>query len=386
LMIPLNALMLWVLIEARARSADSRRIGWWAAGGALAGVACITKASVLPFFALFALLTVLERRGERAANRFRPAAAMAAGFLACFLPVAARNAVVGAPLTKITTRGPIEFINGNNPWHMGIGWFDGDDERVSRYAHDTLARSGGGLLPTVAAVVKGWSSNPTGLLRLQVVKTCWFFAPFEMPNNASYAYFRLNSGFLRHATLSFFWISPLAMLGLLESWSYRRRFAPLYLFLACGIVTTVVFYVIARFRAPFMPAILTFAALGGASLLAHARRLRAGRLALQLILVGAILALNSARTFPDEDLVRPQDYLISLQGYLSRGMKAQALTEAETGRRLFGALPEFHKAAARLYLEQGRKAEAQAAYRDVLARDPSDAEARRQVMLLTSSP
>ena len=108
--------------------------------------------------------------------------------------------------------------------------------------------------------------------------------------------------------------------------------------------------------------------------------------ALQLILVGAILALNSARTFPDEDLVRPQDYLISLQGYLSRGMKAQALTEAETGRRLFGALPEFHKAAARLYLEQGRKAEAQAAYRDVLARDPSDAEARRQVMLLTSSP
>ena len=385
LMIPLNAAMLWVLIEARARSADSKRVGWWLAGGALAGLTDHQGQRA----ALRGAAGDLARRssGPRAAGGpHETLAALVAGFVAVFLPVAARNLAVGAPLTRITTRGPIEFINGNNPWHIGIGWFDGDDERVSRYAHDTLARSGGDLLPTVVEVLKGWSGNPFGWLRLQTVKTGWFFAPFEMPNNASYSYFRLNNAFLRHATLSFFWISPLALAGVVASWSHRRQFAPLYLFLGCGILTTVIFYVIARFRAPFMPAILIFAALGGWSIIDNAKRWRAGKLALQLVLTGAVLALNLARSFPDEALVRPQDYLISIRGYLGRGMKQEALVEADKGRVLFPALPEFPSAAARLYLEQGRKAEALAAYRDALARDPSNAEARRQVLLLGSQP
>jgi len=387
-LIPLQAAMLWVVLEARARGgADGGR--WWLAGGLLMGLSFITKASVLPFALLLILGTLWEeRRGAAAAGGVsgRGSLAMTIGFLAVFFPVAARNLAVGAPVTKITTRGPIEFINGNNPWHIGIGWFDGDDQRVSRYAHDVLARSDGRLAPTVTAVVRNWSGRYTGLIGLQLTKLGYFFAPFEMPNNASYSYFRLNSALLRRATLSFFWISPLALLGLIESFRRPEPFAPVYLFIVCGVATTIAFYVIARFRAPFMPAILIFAGLGLWSLATSARRGAWGRIAASGALAVALFAVNTAKTFPDEDLVRPQDFLISIQGYLTRGMTPEALREAERGRDLFPALADFPRAAARIHLAQGRRAEALAAYRETLARDPSDEEARRQVQWLESPP
>ena len=387
-MIPLTACLIWLLCEARARAMRQSASAWWFAAGLVMGISYITKAGILPFFLCLILWMAVDqiRRSPKSARDFAPVLLMVIGFALAMAPLALRNLIVGAPLLKITTRGPIEFINGNNRWHRGIGWFDGADSRVSAYAAATLSRAGGRLAPTVAAVLADWKDDPAGWALLQARKTAYFFAPFEMPNNASYAWFRLNCPLLRWGVLSFFLISPLALAGLIESWRRWREFLVLYLFLATGVGLTITFYVIARFRAPFMPVMLIFAGLGLWSLADHMRRARWGRLALCLVIIAGTLAVNRISDYADRDLVRPQDYLIAIEGYRSRGETERALLEAEQGRRQFPAFPVFHREAALLYLSQGRKAEAAAAFAEALARDPSDTDARRELMELRPPP
>ncbi|HET6373060.1 MAG TPA: glycosyltransferase family 39 protein [Candidatus Polarisedimenticolia bacterium] len=384
-MMPMSALLIWLIVEAR-RSGGRAARAWWFSAGLVGGLLYATKASVLPFL-LLCMLWVLwcGRSGEIAGAR-KAAALMLAGCVLALTPVVARNIIVGAPPLLTTTRGPVEFINGNNPWHVGVGWFEGDAQSVTTYARGILTRSGGRLLPTMAAVLSDWSSRPGAFLWLQVRKMGYLLAPFEMPNNASYSYFRENSALLRRGLPWFHWISPLALLGLIVSWRRRRLFMPIYLFLAAGGAVTVAFYVIARFRAPFMPAVMMLAGLGLWSILRSARRRRWGRLARSVLLVVAGLSLNTAFGLTDDQLVRPQDYAIAIEGYKARGMMEQALEEADRGRRRFPAFAHFHKAAGFLALELGKRTEALEALEAALARDPSDDETRRAVSRLAETP
>jgi len=385
-LIPLHAAILWVVLEARSRGGGRRARVWWLWAGLLIGVSCVTKASILAFFVLLLLLVALEGRGRPARARLAPLLLLVAGFAAALSPVLVRNAMVGAPLLQLTTRGPIEFINGNNPWHPGTGWFDGDDQRVSTYAREILRRADGRLLPAAIEVLRGWSGDPAGFLRLQLYKAGYFLAPFEMPNNASYAYFRENSAQLRYAALSFFWISPLALAGLVASWDRRRLFAPIYLFLASGALVTVAFYVIARFRAPLMPPILILAGFGLWSFVDGARAGRTARAALLGALILAGLWVNLYTDYPDRALVRPQDYLIATEAYRSRGDEGAALAEVERARGLFPSIGLFHRMAGLLYLDAGRRPEAREALLRALELNPGDDEARRALASIPAGP
>ncbi|MGH9869476.1 MAG: glycosyltransferase family 39 protein [Candidatus Polarisedimenticolia bacterium] len=380
LMIPLHAFMLWAIVEARARRGGRRAAVWWGVAGALLGVSFVTKASILPFVVVAAALAVADgRRQPGSGPRAAAVAALMAGFVALLIPPMARNAVVGAPLLQLTTRGPIEFINGNNPWHPGIGWFDGDDARVSAYARQTLAQAEGRLGPTIARVLGDWKGRPLDLAGLQLRKLGYFFAPFEMPNNASYGWFRLNSAVLRYATLSFLWLSPLAALGLLTTAPRRAALLPVYAFLVLGVATTVAFYVIARFRAPLMPAILVFAGSGAWWLWERLRGLEFGRLSAGLALVVVLLGVNASVNYPDDAFVRPQDHLIAIQGYRQRGDLPRALEEAKQGRSRFPEFPQFWREAGMIEMELGRPAEALASLKEALSRNPRDEAVRQAV-------
>ncbi len=373
-LIPLHAALLWVMLEARARGDDGR--GWWISAGILSAVAFLTKASILPFVVVFAALIVWERRGEGWRRRGGGPALMAAAFVATMIPCVARNLTVGAPPLKTTTRGPIEFINGNNPWHAGTGWFDGDDRRVSDYARRVLGETDGRLLPTMVAVVADWKEDLRGLALLQIRKLGYFLAPFEMPNNASYAYFRIRCPVLRFLP-SFFWVLPLAAAGAAASAPRWKQLLPVHLFLACGVAVTVAFYVIARFRAPLVPAILILAGLGAHALVAALRERRAGRGAILVMLILGLLVIEARADYADRALVRPQDFLIAIEEFRHRGSALSALNEAEEGRVQFPSIPEFAKEAGLLNLELGRRAEAVAALEAAYALDPSDAVVRR---------
>jgi hypothetical protein len=227
---------------------------------------------------------------------------------------------------------------------------------------------------------------------LQLRKAAYFVAPFEMPNNASYGYFRHNAPLLRYGTVSFFIISPLALLGLLASLREKNpapdafRFIPVHLFLGCGALVTIAFYVIARFRAPLMPAVLMLAGLGLHTLLDLARRRAGGRLAAAAGVVAVALACNMAADYPDTLLIRPQDHLVAIAEYRARGDAERALAEALEGWMRFPGFAALPRHAGDMLLEKGRRKEALDAYRAALALNPADAEARRIVGQLERVP
>jgi tetratricopeptide (TPR) repeat protein len=312
----------------------------------------------------------------------RAVAMLACGFALILAPAIARNLVVGAPALKTTTRGAVEFVNGNNPYHPGIGWFDGDDERVAAYARETLHRSRGKLLPTIQVVLETWKGRLAGFLGLQAKKLGFLLAPFEMPNNASYAYFRMNSPVLGIGLPTFFLISPMAALGLILTAPDRRRLMPHYLFLAVGFAATVGFYVIARFRIPYLPLLLVFAGRGASALLSMAQGRRWGALAGSGTILVLLLSLNAWASYPDTDLVRPQDFLIASRAYEEQSRIAEAVEELERGRGIFPSFVPLHVRAGQLLARSGEIDGALSAFKEALRLEPGSRQLQEAVRAL----
>jgi len=372
LLVSLTTAFLLLIEEARRR----RSASWWAAAGAAAGAVYLTKPNVIAFIPLLAAWIFLSRSVPRPG---RAAAALLGGMALAIAPAVARNVAVGAPPLKTTTRGAIEFINGNNPYHPGTGWFDGDDARVTAYARDTLRVTRAKLLPTIRVVLDSWRGRMGQLAALQIKKLGFLLAPFEMPNNASYGYFRENSPVLGAGLPTFLVVSPLAALGLLVSARRWRALMPHYIFLAVGAATTVAFYVIARFRIPYMPLVLAFAGAGAAGLAEMAASRRWRQLAAAAGLAGLLLAVNAAFNYPDDDLVRPQDFWVSSRTYASRGETGRALREIEAGLRLFPEMATLWIQSAEVREAMGDPGAALQDWRRARALDPESPRIRRAI-------
>jgi 4-amino-4-deoxy-L-arabinose transferase-like glycosyltransferase len=378
LLVPMTTLFVLAIEWAR----DTARWIRWGSVGALAGALYLTKPNVLLFLPLLAAWIWAGRASDR---RGTALVALAAGFALVLAPVVARNLAVGAPALKTTTRGAIEFINGNNPYHTGIGWFDGDDLRVTSYAREVLAATRGALLPTVSTVLSTWRGRYLDLVALQMRKLGYFLAPFEMPNNASYSYFRINSPVLRAGLPTFYLVSPLAVLGILASRGSWRRLLPHHLFLLAGVAATIAFYVIARFRIPYLPLLLVFAGIGVDRLMLLAASRRYGALAASAGLVAALLAVNSMASHPDLDLVRPQDFVIASEAYAARGEAKRAVEEIERGISVFPEFSPLHLYAGRMMEGGGDLAGSLEEYREALRLDPSSREATESVARVESA-
>ncbi|HXI04563.1 MAG TPA: glycosyltransferase family 39 protein [Candidatus Saccharimonadales bacterium] len=363
LLVFLTTAFLLCLEEARRR----RGVAWWLGAGLVAGAVYLTKPTIVVFLPLLAGWILVSREAARPG---RAVAALAAGFALSVSPAIARNLAVGAPALKTTTRGAIEFINGNSPYHPGTGWFDGDDARVTAYARGILSRTRSRLLPTVAEVLRTWRTDPAGFAWLQIRKLGYLFAPFEMPNNASYAYFRLNSWPLRSGLPTFYVLAPFSLLGLIVTLPSWRRLAPHYLFLASGIAVTVAFYVIARFRAPFLPLAIVFAGAGTGFLVHRAITRDWARLAAACALVIAALAVATAFNEPDRQLVRPEDYYISGLDYSARGHPALGAEELEKGIAIFPGALALRVEAAKAWERAGETRRAIEQYQEALKADP----------------
>ena len=369
----------FLLTLERVRRAESA-LGWGSCG-AIAGAIYLTKPNILVFLPLLAAWMVWggEVRRRRAA-----VSALAIGFVLALTPAVARNVAVGAPPLKTTTRGAIEYINGNNPYHPGIGWFDGDDVRVTGYARDLLSRTHGRLLGTIAEVMRTWRGRYGDFAALQLRKLLYLLAPFEMPNNASYAYFRTNSPVLRAGLPTFYVLSPLAALGLIVSAGNWRRHLPHYLFLLAGGAATVAFYVIARFRIPYVPSLLVFAGIGLDGLLTFGQARKLASLAGGAALVAVLLVVNTATNYQDVELVRPQDYVIASESYAERGDLSRAVAELDRGVAVFREFAPLQVYAGRMRERAGDLDGALRAYQEAQRIDPGLREAAEAIFRLST--
>jgi hypothetical protein len=218
-----------------------------------------------------------------------PALAFAGAFALGLGPAVAVNAIVSRPREFLLTTwqaGP-NFYNGNGPEATGTfadipfvaahPFFEADD-----YRREAERRTGRRLTPGAVSRfwfgqgLKRWRTAPGASLRLLARKGFLLANDHEVADNHDGSYLRLTAvPALGLGVLSFGAIAPCAALGLGRA---RRDRSPFWWFLvvatAAGLGATAAFFVVGRYRIPWVPGLLL---LGAAGVVDLARRLAARR-------------------------------------------------------------------------------------------------------------
>jgi tetratricopeptide (TPR) repeat protein len=259
----------WLLAAAR-----------WLVVGALLGVLALLRENALlvaPLLLPLAWSAGASPSGRRGQGAGR-AAALLAGIALALAPVALRNGLVGGDFLPTTSQGGVNFYIGNNPRADGTyrpivpGKQTPELERQepARIAEQRLGRP---LTP--AEVSRYWlgsalawaRSHPGDFLRLTLRKLGMFWSWYEWPDAVDYYYIRGLSPVYRLPLLEFGGVTLLAALGLgFLGGGNARQLAPALLFAGAWMLSTVAFFLFARYRLPAVPALLLLAALPVAAL------------------------------------------------------------------------------------------------------------------------
>lgn len=262
----------------------------WLALGAATGALALTRENALVLVPLLAAWTWWGAP-LAPARRVPALAAFAAGVALLLVPVAARNYAVSGGVYLTTAQFGPNFYIGNHAGADGsyqalrFGRGSPEYERVD--ATELAERSSGRTL-TPAEVSAYWrdraladiAAAPGRWLALLVRKAALLVnadEAIDTESQESYAEWSWPLRLLGPVT-HFGVLVPLAALGVWITWGARRRLWVLYAIAGAVAVTTIAFYVFARYRYPLVPVLVVFAAAAvtaGRDWLASAPRARA---------------------------------------------------------------------------------------------------------------
>lgn len=293
-----SALLAWLAL----RAFESRARAAWCALGIALGLALLTNST----FGLVApLVAAAYLWRERAA--WKPALGRIGALAGCTLlvlsPAFARNAIVGAPLASTSSVGALAFATSNTADYDPQAGFAVDSRYLTGILHESRGRLPGMLAATLAT-----HEGPLSWLGQLGRKLHWTWSWYEMPNNENLYLFQRYSRTLRWMPLGFGLVAPLALLGLVLGLRRWSALAPLYALVLAGFAPLALFYVLSRFRAPWIVLLLPFAAFALLELV-RALRERAGA---KLVLCAALL--GAAGWFSNQPLpagvprIRPADW------------------------------------------------------------------------------
>ena len=307
--------------------------GFLALGAAL-GFATLLKST----FALLVLAAVAALGWSWWRDRRPSAAAMAAlsaGLLLAFVPLAARNVAVGVPPWALGSTGPLTFAISNQPDYRPEHGFALDPGRIARVMGDAEGQGGAVLGATLRA------HSPSSALSLLWAKFDRLWHWYEIPNNEDFYYARLWAPILQWLPVTYWVCLPLAAIGFATAVRRAPTTWPLLGLVGASIVPLILFYVLGRFRTALFAALLPLAGAGVAELVACARARRHGLL---LTLAGAAigLAIWTGRPLPPgQTAIRPTDWMLPLA--IAFAPEAQAAAEAGDAGRAADALLQFFR-------------------------------------------
>ncbi len=268
-LIPLNLLVVGLALRAQ----RGERIVEWFALGLLAGLSALARPNMLLFVPC--VCVALLWNPAPTARRAILAAAIFAGLALAIAPSALRNHAVADDWVWVTASAGMNFFNGNNAdangSHNVPSVFDRaqadhpaeQNEIYRAYAEAELGRS---LKPS--EVSDFWfdrglewvKENPGAWFALLWRKAMLFVNHHEIWNNRSYEVSSQFSWVLRLPLVGFGFVAPLAGLGLALSARRYRELVPLYALIAVTVATSLVFFVLSRYRVPVVPVLIVFAA------------------------------------------------------------------------------------------------------------------------------
>jgi tetratricopeptide (TPR) repeat protein/4-amino-4-deoxy-L-arabinose transferase-like glycosyltransferase len=391
--------------------ADRRRA--WLALGLAIGALSLTRENALvlvPVLGAWAWWGVAHHRLGRAGAL----AMYLAGVTLVLGPVVVRNAAVGGGFYLTTSQFGPNFYIGNNAAadgsYVSLRFGRGSPE-FERLDATELAERAEGRPLSPAEVSRYWTARamafitgqPGAWLRLQGRKAALLVNAAEMldtesqESHAEWSWPLRVLGPITHFGV----LVPLAVVGLWLTWPDRRRLWALYAMGATFALTTLAFYVFARYRFPLVPLLVLFAAAAVVEVATHwrtwtpARRLRVGAVAAATAVAclvpvtsteraRAITETNLGTALYDEAAARYRraleiapDYVPALNN-LGVTLRAQGRTDDAIrtygdGLRLRGDYPDLHFNLANALLAQNRADEAAEHFRQASAGLPDSA-------------
>ncbi len=279
-------------ILAALRSRGAR--GWVFAAGLLFGVGLLLKSSSALFSA--AAAAVIARRLGRAAWP------LAAGLLLVLAPLVARNLIVGAPPLALAASGPHAFLYYNAADYDPFG-----GSATSAFAPRIMATTDGRWLPVVRATIATHRSVGAWLA-LVGAKLAAAGHWLEVPDNASYAYWRLEAPRAARCTVAFWLIAPLFVAGVVAGARRGPAVWLIVLLVGATLAANALFYTSSRLRLPVAIAMTPLAGLGLVELAGSvaARRWRRASALAMTCLAAAAFVLRPAP--PGHTGLRVADY------------------------------------------------------------------------------
>ncbi|MBK7643038.1 MAG: glycosyltransferase family 39 protein [Planctomycetes bacterium] len=323
-----SVLLLWLAL----RACESRAPGRWCALGLVFGLALLTNSTFVLVAPLLALAYAWRERAawKPALSRFTLFAGSA---LLALSPAFVRNAIVGAPLTSTSSVGALAFVCANTADFEPQAGFVADSRYLTGILHESRDKLSAVVAPTLAT-----HSGVGSWLRQLGSKFRWTWSWYEMPNNENLYVLGSYSRALRWLPFGFGIVAPLAVLGLLLGLRRFVALAPLYALAFAAFTPLVSFYVLSRFRAPWIALLVPFAALALLEC-ACALRTRAwtklGPCALVLLVAGWFVNQPLPRGMPR---IRPADWSAPFRTWYVP--EAQAALEAKDWTRAAALLEE----------------------------------------------
>jgi hypothetical protein len=240
--------LVWLVVRAQEEESSLS----WVKLGLFLGLAVLLKSIFLLFLVgLTGSLIIRHRHSVKHALTY--AAALFAGLALSLTPLLVRNIAVGTSPLGLSSVTAVTFLSANASDADPHGF------QVSKHVAPIMGRTDGAVLPTIIETLKTQSFTSYAKLAWRKFGLIWHW--YEIPNNTNFYYYRLHSLVLRFLPVSFLILAPLCLVGVGLAIYERRRCFPLYLLLSTHVVTILLVYVSARFRAPLLAALLPFAAL-----------------------------------------------------------------------------------------------------------------------------
>jgi 4-amino-4-deoxy-L-arabinose transferase-like glycosyltransferase len=273
LIIFLDLLMLLFLVE------GMRSPAWWKwiLAGICFGLSADARGNVI-LFGLFVIPAIVIFTGWKSWRRWLQAVVLfSIASIIAISPLTLHNWLVGRDFIPLTSNAGANLFIGNNINSDGIYMHNArykgrpmglsvreQQANFPEVAKKELKREN--LKPSEISnfwVKKTWEEIDKDFsrwLRLMGNKTRYFFNAYEVPNNRNY-YFSRRFSFLLHMPLvTFGFITPLALFGMVILWRSWRRRGILYGFFLAHFLALIAFFVNARYRLVVIPILLMYAA------------------------------------------------------------------------------------------------------------------------------
>lgn len=395
------ALIVYAL--ARVVRGDAARGRWWIVVGLATGALALTRENAIVLVAVLAAWIGFGAPGLEGRRR-QALGAFALGVALVLAPVAARNYAVSGGLYLTTSQFGPNFYIGNNASadgsYQSLRFGRGSPE-FERLDATELAERAAGRTLTPGEVSAYWrdralafiTGHPGAWLRLMGRKALLLVNASEAIDTESQEAYAAWSwplrllGWLTHVGV----LLPLAVVGVWARWSDRRRLAVFGWIALAFALSTLAFYVFARYRYPLVPLLMLAAAPGLLALprLAGEWRSRGAGIAIAVALALAVAAevplLSPARSRAitasnlgtafyeagrhDDAVARFREAIAAQPDYVpafnnlgvalrAAGRTDEALTAYREGLALRDDYPDLHYNLANALLALGRPQEA----------------------------